>query len=268
MKNPSTQSKSKAMKISEKKGKITEYNTKRKNNFDNKNTFYLKKYSKLNPNNFVKINKSSKLNNYYSQIKTIDTNDISENKANISLKPITTKGKLNYFNSIRFILNSNNINNIINKYINNIEKKNNNLSLEINNYLTVQNSKERENIQKLNKNSVQRKQHTDLIDKYNLNNFVNINDINKKIKNKAEKNKLNSFNSENLLNKKKLFFNNASKDKLPTKISNNNFNQKILIYNNYIYNTEEKNYQKIKNMIKIKIILAFQNMPLQLSKHG
>ena len=206
MKNPSTQSKSKAMKISEKKGKITEYNTKRKNNFDNKNTFYLKKYSKLNPNNFVKINKSSKLKNYYSQIKTIDTNDISENKANISLKPITTKGKLNYFNSIRFILNSNNINNIINKYINNIEKKNNNLSLEINNYLTVQNSKERENIQKLNKNSIQRKQHTDLIDKYNLNNFVNINDINKKIKNKAEKNKLNIFNSENLINKKNIIF--------------------------------------------------------------
>ena len=252
MKNPSTQSKSKAMKISEKKGKITEYNTKRKNNFDNKNTFYLKKYSKLNPNNFVKINKSSKLKNYYSQIKTIDTNDISENKANISLKPITTKGKLNYFNSIRFILNSNNINNIINKYINNIEKKNNNLSLEINNYLTVQNSKERENIQKLNKNSIQRKQHTDLIDKYNLNNFVNINDINKKIKNKAEKNKLNIFNSENLLNKKKLFFNNASKDKLPTKISNNNFNQKILIYNNYIYNTEEKKLSKNKKYDKDK----------------
>ena len=70
------------------------------------------------------------------------------------------------------------------------------------------------------------------VDKYNLNTLENINDIiNKKIKHKPEQAKLNFINSENSLNKHKLFISKILRDKFETKINNNNFTQKILIYN-------------------------------------
>ena len=244
----------------EKREKSSEVNTNRKKIYDLGNAFYIKKYTKIMPNNLVRIKRELKLKNHCNKIntknqkdisKTIDITDILEkNKINISLKPIITRRKLNYFNGMRLTLNSNNINNMFNKCIKNKEKKNNNLSTEFKNYLSEQNSKDFDNIKN---NIIRRKKNNDIIDKYNLNNFGNVNDIiNKKIKHK-----LNLINSENIINKHhKLFTNKISKDKLTPKINNNNFTQKILIYNNYIYNTSEKK-QKNKKLDENQSLIKY-----------
>ena len=253
-------SQSKSRKKPENRGKSSGFNSKRKNKYETGNTFYVKKYTRIKPINIGRIKKESGLKNYYSQInsknqkdfsKSIDVNDILEkNRKSILLKPLVEKRKLNYFNGMRLTLNSTHINNIINKYIKNKETKNNNLSTEYNYYLSGQNSKDGENFQNVKNNIIKRKQNSELIDKYNLNNFENINDIiNKKIKHRPERGKLNFINSENSLNKHKLFISKILRDKFETKINNNNFTQKILIYNNYIYNTTKKNLSKNKKLL-------------------
>ena len=278
LKKPFSHSKSKSNKKSEKRRKNSELNSKSKSKSKNKNstrkTFYIKKYLKLKQNienkyNISKIRKSSVIKKYYTQInsknqndysKSIDINDIIEKNNKISLRPLIAKGKLKNLEGMRLTINTNNINNMIYKLIKNKEPKNN-LTFEYNNYLTGQNSRNSKvintcsgenlhNINNKNNYKVKRKQYSDLFDKYNLNNFGNINDIiNKKSRHKTELSKLNLMNSENLINKHKLFINNISKDKLPPKISNNNYTQKILIYNNYIYNTAEKKLSKNKNTL-------------------